>query len=45
MIGYFETVKNNQSKITNLKRENNTKWLDKLINKIEDIKKNISEDP
>ena len=44
MIGDFETVKNIQPKITNLKLEDNTAWLDKLINKIEDMKKNISDD-
>ena len=44
MTGDFETVKSNQSKITNLKLEENTERLDKLINNIEDMKKNISED-
>ena len=39
IIGDFETVKNNQPKIINLKPEDNTEWLDKLINKIENMKK------
>ena len=39
MIGDFEKVKNNQPKIINLKPEDNTEWLDKLINKIENMKK------
>ena len=44
MSGDFETHEMNQPKISYLKErsENNTLWLDELINKIEDIKNNIS---
>jgi hypothetical protein len=44
MSGDYETLEINQPKITYLKKssENNTVWLDELINKIEDMKKNIS---
>ena len=42
MSGDFETLEINQPKITYLKPESNTEWLDKLINDIEDIKKKIS---
>ena len=38
MSGDFETLEINQPKITYLKPEDNTKWLDKLINNIEDMK-------
>ena len=44
MSGDFETLENNQPKITYLKPEDNTEWLEKLINKIEDMKNNISKD-
>ena len=39
-----ETLEINQSKISyfQIRSENNTEWLDELINKIEDIKNNIS---
>ena len=45
MSGDFETLEINQPKISYfLKRsENNTKWLDEMINKIEDMKNKISE--
>ena len=42
MSGDFETLENNQPKITYLKQEENTDWLKKLINKIEDMKVNLS---
>ncbi len=44
MSGDYETLEKNQPKITYLKKrsENNTKWLDELINQIEDMKNNIS---
>ena len=38
MSGDFETLEINQPKITYLKPEDNTEWLDKLINNIEDMK-------
>ena len=44
MSGDFETLEVNQPKITYLKPENNTEWLDKLINNIEDMKNKISKD-
>ena len=44
MTGDFETLENNQPKIKNLKPEDNTKWLDVLINNIEDMKNKISKD-
>ena len=44
MSGDFETLEINQPKITYLKPEDNTEWLDKLINKIEDMKNKISKD-
>ena len=44
MSGDFETLEINQPKITYLKPEDNTKWLDKLINDIEDMKNKISKD-
>ena len=45
MSGYFETHKMNQPKNSCLKKgsENNTEWLDELINKIEDMKNKISD--
>ena len=44
MSGDYETLEINQPKISYFKKrsENNTQWLDELINKIEDIKNNIS---
>ena len=44
MSGDFETLEINQPKITYLKPEDNKKWLDKLINNIEEMKNNISKD-
>ena len=46
MSGDFETLEKNQSKISYFKKrtEDNTEWLEKLINKIEDMKNNISKD-
>ena len=42
--GDFETLEINQQKISYLQKrsENNTEWLDQLINQIEDMKNNIS---
>ena len=43
MSGDHETLEINQPKITYLKRsEDNTLWLDEMINRIEDMKNNIS---
>ena len=39
MSGDFETLEINQPKIKYLKPEDNTEWLDKLINNIEEMKK------
>ena len=44
MSGDFETLEINQPKITYLESEDNTEWLDKLINNIEDMKNKISKD-
>ena len=44
MSGDFETLEINQPKIKYLKPEDNTEWLDKLINKIDEMKKKISKD-
>ena len=44
MSGDFETLEINQPKITYLKPGDNTEWLDKLINNIEDMKNKISND-
>ena len=44
MSGDFETLEINQPKIKYLKPGDSTKWLDKLINNIEDMKKKISKD-
>ena len=44
MSGDFETLEINQPKIKYLKPEDNTEWLDKLINNIEDLKNKISKD-
>ena len=40
----YETLEINQPKISYflIRSENDTKWLDKLINKIEDMKNKIS---
>ena len=40
----FETLEINQPKITYLKPEENTGWLDKLIKNIEDMKNKFSKD-
>ena len=44
MSGDYETLEINQPKISYFQKgsENNTEWLEELINKIEDIKNNIS---
>ena len=44
MHGDYETLEINQPKISHFQKmsENNTEWLDKLINQIEDMKNNIS---
>ena len=43
MSGDYETLEINQPKISYFKkRSENKEWLDELINKIEDMKKNIS---
>ena len=44
MSGDYETLEINQPKISYFKgiSENNTEWLDELINKIEDMKNKIS---
>ena len=44
MSGDFETLEINQPKITYLKPEENTRWLDKLIKNIEDMKNKLSRD-
>jgi len=43
MSGDYETLEINHPKITYFKKrsENNTEWLDQLINQIEDMKNNI----
>ena len=44
MSGDFETYEINQPKFSYLKkRSDNTKWLNELINQIEDMKNKISE--
>ena len=45
MSGDYETLEINQPKILYFQRrsENNTEWLDEMINKIEDMKNKISE--
>ncbi len=45
MSGDYETLEINQPKISYFKKrlENNTEWLDELINKIEEMKNQISE--
>ena len=44
MSGDYETLEINQPKITYFHKtcENNTEWLNELINQIEDMKNNIS---
>ena len=44
MSGDYETLEINQPKISYFKKrsENNTEWLDELINKIEEMKNKIS---
>ncbi len=44
MSGDYETLEINQPKISYLKEstDNNTEWLDEMINKIEDMKNKIS---
>ena len=44
MSGDYETLEINQPKNTYFQKisENNTEWLDELINQIEDMKYNIS---
>ncbi len=44
MSGDYETLEINQPKIKyhQERSENNTEWLDELINQIEDMKNNIS---
>ena len=44
MSGDFETLEINQPKISyfNKRSYSNKQWLDELINKIEDIKNNLS---
>ena len=45
MSGDYETLEINQPKISYLKKrsQDNTLWLDEMINKIEDMKNNISD--
>ena len=45
MSGDYETLEINQPKISYFKKrlENNTEWLDELINTIEDMKNEITE--
>ena len=45
MSGDYETLEINQPKIKYFQRrlENNTQWLEELINKIEEMKNKISE--
>ena len=44
MSGDYETLEINQHKIRYFEKrsENNTEWLDELINQIEEMKNNIS---
>ena len=44
MSGDYESLEINQPNITYFQKrsENNTEWLDELINQIEDMKNNIS---
>ena len=45
MSGDYETLERNQPKISYLKKrsEDNTLWLNEMINKIEDMKNNLSD--
>ena len=45
MSGDYETLEINQPKISYFKKrlENNTEWLDDLINNIEDMKNKLTE--
>ena len=45
MSGDYETLEINQPEISYLKKrsDDNTLWLDEMINKIEDMKNNISD--
>lgn len=45
MSGDYETLEINQPKISYVKKrsDDNTLWLDEMINKIEEMKNNISE--
>ena len=45
MSGDYETLEINQPKISYLKKrsEDNTLWLNEMINKIEDMKNNLSD--
>ena len=45
MSEHYETLEINQPKISYFKKrsEDNTLWLDEMINKIEEMKNNISE--
>ena len=45
MSGDYETLEINQPKISYLKKrsEDNTLWLNEMINKIEDMKNNVSD--
>jgi len=44
MSGDFETLEITHPKIKYLKAEDNTEWLDRLINNIEEMKNKISKD-
>ncbi len=44
MSGDFETLEINQPKITYLKQDEHTEWIDKLIKNIEDMKNKLSRD-
>ena len=44
MSGDFETLEINQPKIKYLKPEEKTRWLDKLIKNIDDMKDKLSRD-
>ena len=44
MSGDFETLEFNQPKITYLKQDDNTEWIEKLIKNIEDMKNKLSRD-
>ena len=45
MSGDYETLEVNQPKISYFKKwsEDNTSWFNEMINKIEDMKNNVSE--